>query len=164
MKIDNVQNNDFDPSDSRSELFSNMGCTSWMARERGERRFTMSEPCPKCGGTVGVITESVGCRNGRKRCLNCKREEPKINFDATAARKAKYRAAKRNAIPPGGYNIYELREMRAIYRECRLRSKRDGIEYHVDHIIPLSKGGLHHPSNLQILIWIDNIRKGNKTK
>ena len=34
--------------------------------------------------------------------------------------------------------------------------------YEVDHIIPISKGGLHSLSNLQHLPWKENRRKGNK--
>ncbi len=36
------------------------------------------------------------------------------------------------------------------------------IQYHVDHIIPLSKGGWHHPDNLQVISGSDNVRKGTK--
>jgi 5-methylcytosine-specific restriction endonuclease McrA len=49
-----------------------------------------------------------------------------------------------------------------IYAEARALSEMIGTPYHVDHIIPLSKGGLHHPSNLQVLRGIDNLRKGAK--
>ena len=31
--------------------------------------------------------------------------------------------------------------------------------WHVDHIKPLSKGGLHHPSNLQLMRGEENVRK-----
>lgn len=31
--------------------------------------------------------------------------------------------------------------------------------YHVDHVVPLSKGGLHHLSNLQYLTAEENLRK-----
>jgi len=34
--------------------------------------------------------------------------------------------------------------------------------YEVDHIIPLSKGGLHHEENLQYLTITENRSKGNR--
>ncbi len=43
----------------------------------------------------------------------------------------------------------------------RLKNKL-GIEFHVDHIMPLSIGGLHHPSNLQVVPARWNMRKSNK--
>ena len=37
-----------------------------------------------------------------------------------------------------------------------------GEGWHVDHIIPLSKGGLHHPDNIQIVTKNYNLEKHNK--
>jgi 5-methylcytosine-specific restriction endonuclease McrA len=34
----------------------------------------------------------------------------------------------------------------------------------VDHIIPLAKGGQHHPRNLQVISANDNVRKGAKAQ
>lgn len=45
--------------------------------------------------------------------------------------------------------------MAAIWKYCPK-------EWHVDHIQPLSKGGLNEPNNLQYLTQEDNLKKGNK--
>ena len=37
-----------------------------------------------------------------------------------------------------------------------------GVPHHVDHIHPISKGGLHAPWNLQVLTAEDNLRKADK--
>ncbi len=37
-----------------------------------------------------------------------------------------------------------------------------GKDWHIDHIHPISKGGLHHPDNLQILTKDANLQKNNK--
>jgi hypothetical protein len=42
-------------------------------------------------------------------------------------------------------------KIRMIYKICRRISKCLQIRHDVDHIVPLYKGGIHHPSNLQIL-------------
>lgn len=46
----------------------------------------------------------------------------------------------------------DIEIMRLIYKNCPKG-------YHVDHIIPLSKGGLHIPSNLQYLPAVINMKK-----
>ena len=51
---------------------------------------------------------------------------------------------------------------RSIY-QLRIRLTREtGVEYHVDHRIPLSKGGKHHPDNLWVIPAVENLRKGAK--
>ena len=49
-----------------------------------------------------------------------------------------------------------------MYYVSRKMTEKFGKKYHVDHIHPLSKGGLHHEDNLQILPSEDNLKKGNK--
>lgn len=50
--------------------------------------------------------------------------------------------------------VYCLRDF---YRGMSL-----GEEFHVDHIVPISRGGEHRADNLQVIPAIDNLRKGNK--
>jgi 5-methylcytosine-specific restriction endonuclease McrA len=55
-------------------------------------------------------------------------------------------------LTPEIKQIYALRDF---YSAMSL-----GESFHVDHIIPISKGGKHIASNLQVLTAIDNLRKG----
>lgn len=55
--------------------------------------------------------------------------------------------------------------MREAYKLARLRTKLFGFSWHVDHVLPLQGkvvSGLHVPSNLQVIPWLDNVRKHNK--
>ena len=56
----------------------------------------------------------------------------------------------------------DLGAIRDIYRECNEKTKRCKRDYHVDHIIPLSKGGAHHQDNLRIITAHQNLVKWNK--
>ena len=75
-------------------------------------------------------------------------------FRATQARR---RARKRGAEV--GLTVFEQAAVLAQYVIARARTMQTGIQHHVDHIIPLSKGGKHHPFNLQVLTAAENRRK-----
>lgn len=47
-----------------------------------------------------------------------------------------------------------------LYQEAMELETLTGIKFHVDHIVPLCKGGTHEIGNLQILTAKDNLRKG----
>lgn len=49
-----------------------------------------------------------------------------------------------------------------IYHQAREMTIATGMLHHVDHIVPLSKGGLHEPSNLQVITAQENLSKGSK--
>lgn len=63
-----------------------------------------------------------------------------------------YRARKYNAIPENA----DLKLIRDIYENCP-------VGYHVDHIVALASGGLHHQDNLQYLQISENCRKGKRS-
>lgn len=66
------------------------------------------------------------------------------------ARVIAYRARKKNALAPDA----DLKLITRIYKNCP-----EG--YHVDHILALASGGLHHQDNLQYLPAQENHKKGN---
>jgi hypothetical protein len=73
---------------------------------------------------------------------------------------SKRRALLKKAIPKWA----NRNEIRLIYKLAREMEKFDGLEYHVDHIIPLSHPlvcGLHVETNLQVLLGEDNLKKNN---
>ena len=77
-------------------------------------------------------------------------------------REHKRRARKRNAYvaPVTAADIAHLMEQqrgRCPYCQCSIR---DG--YHVDHYVPLAKGGTHEPANVQLTCPTCNSRKGAK--
>ena len=48
----------------------------------------------------------------------------------------------------------------AFYAKAKAMTELSGIPYEVDHIKPLSKGGLHHPDNLRVITRTANRKKG----
>jgi len=86
------------------------------------------------------------------------------NKDKVNAFAAKRHASKLNRTP-SWLTKEDLAEIKDIYSMANRRTQVEGIQYHVDHIIPLQGkniSGLHVPSNMQILRARDNISKGNR--
>jgi 5-methylcytosine-specific restriction endonuclease McrA len=75
-----------------------------------------------------------------------------------AARNARRHAMKLNATPPDA----DLKVIQEFYKSAHRVSKCLGIPMHVDHVQPLSKGGLHIESNLRVISATENLRKNNK--
>lgn len=85
------------------------------------------------------------------------REWSKKNKDKKNASKAK----RRSKMVSIELSNEQKNEIQQIYKDAAMKSK--GLhKYHVDHVIPLSKGGLHVPNNLRIILAKDNLEKGNK--
>lgn len=68
------------------------------------------------------------------------------------------RQAKGKRLPYG--TVPKIGEMQKW--KCAICAKGVKKDYHVDHIVPLKRGGKHEPSNLQILCPTCNVRKSAK--
>lgn len=88
------------------------------------------------------------------------RERNRGDYNAS---RAKRRADKKNRTPIW-VGRDERKKIADVYRCCNTLSKLTGIQFHVDHIIPLVGklvSGLHVSGNLQIIEAKQNISKGN---
>lgn len=76
---------------------------------------------------------------------------------------AKFHCAKRRAMiksqMPEDADVNKIKQFYILAEEL---TNKTGIKYCVDHIKPISKGGLHHQDNLQVITVKDNLRKGSK--
>lgn len=53
------------------------------------------------------------------------------------------------------------------YELAALRTKMFGVAWHVDHVLPLRGkmvSGLHTPYNMQVILGVENLRKGNRVQ
>ena len=79
-------------------------------------------------------------------------------------RKTMYKKKVKKATPKW-LSVLQLQEIRNIYVKAKELEQENGIERHVDHIIPIQGKnvcGLHVPWNLQVLTAVDNLTKGNR--
>ena len=132
------------------------------AKAKGLKSYVGSVPCKHCGSYI-KYTISCSCRDcGTKRNIHKLFDKDLMApYKTKAKQNAKtyrYRARKQNATTPDADHNKILK----IYKECEMKTKKTGVVHHVDHIIPLSKGGLHHHKNLQVITAKENWTKGDR--
>jgi hypothetical protein len=77
---------------------------------------------------------------------------------------ANYRSAKDNRTPAWLTDFDKLK-IECMYSIASMLTRENKEPWHVDHIIPLrgkKVSGLHVPSNLQVILGADNVRKCNQ--
>ena len=70
----------------------------------------------------------------------------------------RYDARKQLGIPVD-IEETQLRQIQEVYQEAQHLTFTTGVQYDVDHIIPLFEGGLHHPDNLQVITHKEHLMK-----
>lgn len=101
--------------------------------------------------------------NNRERVNSIKRKYIKSERGkAVNCEKQRRRYARLKQGIPIEITENELREIQEIYQEAQYLTFTTGMQYDVDHIIPLFEGGLHHPDNLQIITHEEHLMKTAK--
>lgn len=129
--------------------FCSRSCSSIYHNSKRVYPASSFSTCQKCGTSTNTPTAkycSSACRGISRR-----RYDEEYHRKKNAHRQSRYRAKKLRQIHPGA-DIVRIKE---IYLNCP-------PGYEVDHIVPLSLGGLHHENNLQYLTMEENRRKGNR--
>lgn len=130
--------------ETMNKLFCSRSCSaSYNNTIAPKRQAHFKNVCETCGTPTN---------NNRWCCMSCR---PKVSYKSYRARMNEANArymSRRKYQTPADEDITALQEF---YANCP-----EG--YEVDHIIPISKGGLHTLSNLQYLTKTENRKKSNK--
>ena len=132
--------------------FCNQSCAATYNNARRETT-SLKHNCQHCG-ISGVSSHAKYCSNKCSVDHNrkyTKDESAIIKKNRCRETSANYRAKVRNQTPITA----DRKAIRQFYADCP-------VGFEIDHIIPISKGGLHDLSNLQYLTITENRRKSNK--
>lgn len=89
----------------------------------------------------------------------------RLNHLAEDAARSMKRYTRKLKAAPHWLTKKQLEEIKSFYVQASKKCQETGIEYQVDHIVPLQGAnvcGLHVPWNLQVITAEENLRKSNK--
>lgn len=100
------------------------------------------------------------CEDNKERVNRIKRKYAKTERGkAVNCERQRRRYARLKQGIPIEITEQQLRQIQEIYQEAQYLTFTIGVQYDVDHIIPLFEGGLHHPDNLQIITHEEHLMK-----
>jgi 5-methylcytosine-specific restriction endonuclease McrA len=128
----------------------------------GKKTYISITACKHCG-SLEKFTSSYSCypcsmKRGLEKLKDNKLMEQYRTRAKVNAKTYRYRTRKISQMPIDA----DHEKINSFYFQAEKLTEETGVVHHVDHIIPLSKGGLHHQDNLQVLTATENIKKGNK--
>jgi hypothetical protein len=129
--------------------------TNRKLREDGKFKILKGAENPKWkGGKEESLKRRLSSGAAAKTTKKYRKENPHKVKEFTLRRKSK----KIGRLPNGTIKkIGDSQKWLCVV--CRVNIK---IKYHMDHINPLARGGLHEPSNIQLLCPSCNVRKSAK--
>ena len=103
------------------------------------------------------------CKDNKEKVNGIKRKYAKTERGkAVNCERQRRRYARLKQGIPIEITEQQLRQIQEIYQEAQHLTFITGMQYDVDHIVPLFEGGLHHPNNLQIITHEEHLMKTAK--
>ena len=100
------------------------------------------------------------CENNKEKVNGIKRKYAKTERGrAVNCEKTRRYVARKQLGIPVDIEETQLRQIQEIYQEAQHLTFTAGVQYDVDHIVPLFEGGLHHPDNLQVITHKEHLMK-----
>ncbi|QJB21821.1 glycolate dehydrogenase [Xanthomonas phage FoX2] len=163
--------------------FTGKPCKRGHVAERQVSNFT----CMECerdlqnaryarDGTLARVRRIKYYAENREACMAGMRARYAANPEKAAANVAAWRAAnpekrrahhaKRRALKisavPAEWSEFDAFVIEEAHAACKRRSELHGEPFHVDHMVPLTRGGLHCATNIQVIPARLNLRKGSR--
>jgi len=131
-----------------AKKFCNSSCAATYNNTGKRRHGQPKNDCLVCGEKTRSAREKYCSKTcfGLNHTKYTEEDRKRLN----RASFMRYYMRKKKQTPPDA----DFGKIKEIYLNCP-------AGYEVDHIIPVSKGGLHHQDNLQYLTINENRRKGN---
>jgi len=141
------------PQQKRMNKFCNSSCAASFNNKLVPKRKAITHKCKGCENMIKGASKycSFECYDFNRRKYKTKEEKIEATRKKVREVSANYRASVKNQTPPNA----DRKAIQEFYDNCP-------PGYEVDHIIPISKGGLHTLKNLQYLTVSENRRKSNK--
>lgn len=158
------------------------------AIENGDKNYISGTPCKKCGSFLKSVKwySCVECRRkeGLKKLNDAELMAKYRTKEKTNEKQRIWRENNREKLVEQRKRVRNKQRMYQQKRRASIREQfpedanltliqeyyimaekmtaETGVPHEVDHIIPISRGGLHHQNNLQVLTRTENRTKGNK--
>lgn len=139
--------------EKKKNMFCSNSCSATFNNTGKIRSKVEKVPCRQCGTAIHHKRQycSVACSAIAQTKYKTVKEADDARKQRSREVSAAYRANLRNQTP----KCADRNAIKEFYANCP-------IGYEVDHIVPISKGGLHDLPNLQYLTISENRKKSNK--